>query len=263
MKYEIAIPSYKRPKIIREKTLKTLIDIPVENITIFVRNQDELDDYIKENGIEYNYIITEACGLGKIRNYMRDYYEDKELDLVLFIDDDIDKINEWVDKKTLKPVENLIDTIQYIYEETKKRNLNYFGIPGYDNPFFMSDTITSNLKLMIGGFNGIIEPHKATKIHCSCDHGEDYEFTIKHFLSDGGICRFNKYCLKTKNYSKIGGMAEDMGGIKKRNEIAKDSLTQLETEYPDMCKVVQKKNGMWDIKLNYRYSRGKKITTLK
>ena len=66
MKYDIAIPSYKRSKLLKEKTLKILSGIPIENITIFVRNQEELDDYTHEcdeTDRIYNYIITEASGI--------------------------------------------------------------------------------------------------------------------------------------------------------------------------------------------------------
>ena len=261
MKYDIAIPSYKRSKLLKEKTLKILSGIPIENITIFVRNQEELDDYTHEcdeTDRIYNYIITEASGIKNTRNFIRTYYHKKELDVVLFIDDDIDKLHVSIDKKTSKSVENLEETLEYMYNETKKRNLFFFGICGFNNPFFMSDTITTNLKYIIGAFCGIIEPHRCPLVQTSIEHGEDYEFTMKHFLTDGGVVRFNNYCITTKYYREEGGICFDLGGITKRNENAKESLTQLETEYSDMCKVVQKKNGMWDLKLNYRYSRGKK-----
>jgi len=254
--YEIAILSYKRPKIIKEKTLKLLSpSIPKDNIKIFIRDEDELEDYKNEIGNEYEFIINNAKGFGNCRNHLRKYYKNKELDLVLFIDDDIAKLEEYVDKKTLKPVENLEEVLDFIYNETKKRNLSFFGIPGFNNPYFMGQNISTNLKLLVGCFCGLIEPHKAKLLLCSTEHGhgEDYELSMKHFLEDGGVCRFNMFCISQNYYNTIGGMAEDMGGNEKRNLIAKESLSQLVNDYPKMCRLIQKKNKMWDLKLNFRF----------
>ena len=85
------------------------------------------------------------------------------------------------------------------------------------------------------------------------EHGEDYEFTIKHFLADGGVVRFNNYCINTKYYRTEGGICQDLGGIEKRNENAKESITYLENEYPGMGKMIQKKNGMYDFRFNSYY----------
>ena len=254
MDYEIAIPSYKRANILVEKTLKLLSSIPKENIKIFIRNEEELDNYIQICGNDYNYIITEASGIKNTRNYLRKYYKNKELDLVLFIDDDIEKLEEYVDKKTLKPVENLEEVLSLIYTETKKRNLSFFGVCGFNNPFFMSNKVSTNLKYIIGAFCGIIEPQKYPLIETSIDHGEDYEFSILHFLEDGGVCRFNMYCITTKYYNQVGGICEDMGGLKKRNENAKVNFNDLVSKYPRMCRIV-KKCELYDLKLNFRFKK--------
>ena len=264
MKYEIAIPSYKRAKALHDNTLKILGDIPVENITIFVRNQEELDDYIKENGNEYNYIITEACGLKNTRNYMRDYYHKKELDTVIFMDDDIISINKLKitdGKKTNYAIspEEFRELILYMYEETKKRNFKLFGMCPYNNPFFMNEKISTNLKL-IAQVNGIIEPHIGEIHHCSVEAGEDCEFTMKHFIADGGVVRFNNYSYHSKPFANMGGgMYKDMGGIENRIKQGQEELIYLENTYPEMCKRKLTKGkwinkiGKYNIELNYRY----------
>ena len=61
------------------------------------------------------------------------------------------------------------------------------------------------------------------------------------------------FCISQNYYNTIGGMAEDMGGNEKRNLIAKESLSQLVNDYPKMCRLIQKKNKMWDLKLNFRF----------
>jgi hypothetical protein len=121
----------------------------------------------------------------------------------------------------------------------------------------MSDTITTNLKYIIGAFNGLVKPSEGNLIETDIDHGEDIQYTLEHFLQDGGVVRFNNYCLNTKYYREEGGMCCDMGGQEKRNENAKESLTYLENEYPGMGKLIQKKNGMYDFRFNSRFKNKK------
>ena len=266
MKYEIAIPSYKRAKALHDNTLKILSSIPVENITIFVRNQEELDDYIKENGTEYNYIITEACGIKNTRNFIRTYYYKKELDLVISMDDDIIAINKLQitnDKKTIKSLspEEFREAILYMYDETKKRNFKFFGLCVYNNPFYMNEKITTNLKL-ISQVYGIIEPHIGELHQCSVGEGEDLEFTMKHFLTDGGVVRFNNYSYHSKPFANMeGGMYKDLGGFENRIKQGQKDILFLENTYPEMCSR-KLTNGKWKCKdmeenyrlvLNYRY----------
>jgi len=257
MEYNIAIPSYKRSYLLRDKTLKLLKDIPIKNIKIFVRDQDELNEYIKDCGPTYEYIITYANGIKNTRNFLRNYYytTNKHLDFVLFIDDDIDSLCKLVDeKKTIKvnPA-NIEKEILAMYEETKKRNLKFFGICGFNNPFYMKDTISTNLKYIIGAFCGLVKPSEGDLIETDIDHGEDVQFTLEHYLRDGGVARFNNYCIQTKYYNEIGGICLDLGGIEKRNENAKESLTYLENKYSRMGKMYKKKNGLFDWKFNSRF----------
>ena len=49
-----------------------------------------------------------------------------------------------------------------MYNETKKRNLKFWGICGFNNAFFMKDKITTNLKYIIGAFCGLVN---LVKVH--------------------------------------------------------------------------------------------------
>jgi len=261
MNYEIAIPSYRRSQLLKEKTLKLLSDTNIKNIRIFVRDQEELSQYIRDCGNGYEYIITHAKGIKNTRNFLRNYYytTNKHLDFVLFVDDDIDSLEKLKcsnEKIKITP-EKLEQEILNMYNETKKRNLKFWGICGFNNAFFMKDTISTNLKYIIGAFCGLVKPSEGELIETVIEHGEDYEFTIKHFLTDGGVVRFNNYCINTKYYREEGGICQDLGGIEKRNENAKESLTYLENEYPEMGKMIQKKNGMYDFRFNSRFKNKK------
>ena len=96
MSFEIAIPSYNRQKIIKNKTLRLLNNygFPKKRITIFLESVEMKDLYKEEIG-DYNYVITGQKGIMATRNFLRVYYrEQTKTDFVLFIDDDIsDKSN--------------------------------------------------------------------------------------------------------------------------------------------------------------------------
>ena len=54
--WEIAIPSYNRPKIIGKKTLKLLLELGVKSkdVLIFVRDLEQQKNYEKKYNFKYN-----------------------------------------------------------------------------------------------------------------------------------------------------------------------------------------------------------------
>ena len=258
MRYEIAIPSYKRAIILKTTTLLLLENHNIDktHVKIFIRDEDEKESYVNVIGDSWDFIITNCCGICNTRNFLRTYYHNHDINFnfVLFIDDDIKNVCERVDSKNIKPIENLEKLIFEMYHETAKRNLRLFGLCGFVNPFFLKNTVTSNLKYIIGAFCGIVNS-KQSLIQTNIGHAEDYDFTIKHFLEDGGVVRFNKYCILTKYYNIVGGICEDSGGKDARNKEAKINCTYLAIKYPKLCKIVEKSNGTTDLKLNHFYQK--------
>ena len=74
--YVIAIPSYKREKTLRDKTLKVLqqYKIPKEKIFVFVANKEEYEKYKATIPPYYNKLIVGIVGMGNIRNFITDYF---------------------------------------------------------------------------------------------------------------------------------------------------------------------------------------------
>lgn len=251
MNYCIGIPSYGRPDILKKTTLLLLEEqgIARNRINIFLRDEDERERYGDLDG--YKVVITEAKGIKNTRNFLRNYFAtcEEDYDFVLFIDDDINEIRRG--KESLKEGE-LYDLIVLMYETAKKEKMGLVGICGFHNHYFLKDNITKNLKLLPGGFCGILEPKRYSVIECTIGHGEDYEFSIKHFIRDGGVIRLNNYGLKTKYYNEEGGICLDMGGLKQRNEKAKENLEKLVSLYPKMCCLIRKKEK-YDLRLNHRF----------
>jgi hypothetical protein len=255
MKFEIAIPSFKRAHILQNKTLNLLNrhGIPKHLIKIFVRDKDELASYLHTIGDSYHFVINDAKSIGEVRNHLKYYYrEETNIDWVLYIDDDIDEIYQYINDKEIKVIENLEKRIMYNFMRAEEEGARLWGVGPLSNPFFMSNKETTNLKYIIGAFSGEIIDRSKEMILCDTDHGEDFQFSMEYYLRDGCVLRFNDIAIKTK-YFGDGGINESYGGKANRLAACEGAMKYLEDRYGDMCKAIQKKWG-WDLRLNYRYN---------
>ena len=100
--YRVAIPSYKRAEILKNKTLKVLSEsnVPSEKIDVFVADEKEKELYEKtlEPGT-YSKIIVGQKGMRAIRNFIQDYYPEGQR--IVNLDDDVEKIQIMKDEKTI------------------------------------------------------------------------------------------------------------------------------------------------------------------
>ena len=288
MIYKIAIPSYKRPLILKNKTLKVLLEqnINPKKIIIFVANQEQKNIY--QDTLDkktYNKIVVGEVGIKNIRNFMANYFKEKER--IFYIDDDIshiyqvfndkdgknfskekgkimEKIDENYNKKynRLHDMRNLDDFIQMAFKTAKEKGLDNWGIYPVENPYFMkpttknvNDYFTTKLTYIMGGFTGVINNKKA-EIR-TIDDKEDYERTIKYYLKDGGVLRFLNVCVRTRCYTEPGGMQVN----RTKNRIH-ESAIYLTQKYPLLCTLnTRKKSGYTEVKLrDRRFTKDKKIS---
>jgi len=86
---KIAIPSYKREKILTSKTLPLLkrYGFGDDEIDIFVADEEEYSVYKKLLSPDIN-IVVAIKGIKNVREFMSCYYEEGEE--VVYIDDDIE-----------------------------------------------------------------------------------------------------------------------------------------------------------------------------
>ena len=257
--YVIAIPSYKRHNTLNKKTLEVLKDysIPQKKIHIFVANNEEKKLY--ENSIDnsrYNKIIVGKKGIKNIRNFMANYFPENQH--IVYLDDDISKIVKCVnnvnnDKKNNKLVklENLDSFIKEAFKFSKKHKLNNWGVYPTNNPYFMKATsstnshISTDLKFLIGFLTGVINKKKSEKR--TIDDKEDYERTIKYYLNDGGVVRFNNISCNTRCYKEPGGIQTNRKKI-----LSKKNSQYLMKKYPDFVKLNKsRKSGFVEIRLKH------------
>jgi len=247
MNYRIAIPSYKREKTIKDKTLSYLKDCGMENeiIDIFVADDEEYKaySYLKEEG--YNLIVGQK-GIRNQREFIVNYYN--EGDMILSIDDDIEYLSILEGKELIKYM-NIDKIITSGFKICKMNKTILWGVSAVNNAFYMDKNISTNLKFIVGCFYGfIVDKDKNLKTSVESESKEDYEKTIKVYKKYGKIIRFNYICPNTTYYSGDGGLNQE--GYEKRLMASEKAALYLLKEYPEYVSLKGKSSkGFLEIRL--------------
>ena len=259
MNYVIAIPSYKRHTTLKKKTMKVLeyYKIPPKLIHIFVADKHEETLYKNElDDNTYGKMVVGKKGIKEIRNFMANYF--KEGQQIVYLDDDISKIwicNNKEDKTNkkhnkLERLPSFDRFVQGAFRLCKSTGYHNWGVYPTDNPYFMKPTSTSDkshistdLKFLIGFFTGVINSRYAEKRTIS--DKEDYERSIKYYLKDGGIIRYNNISCNTRCYKEPGGIQTD-----RKKENSRINAMKLIKHYPEMVSInTSRKSGFVEIRL--------------
>jgi hypothetical protein len=260
--YVVAIPSYQRADLLNKKTLKTLADhkIPQNRIYVFVANKTEEDIYRQTlNKDFYGHLIVGEKGLKNQRNFISRYFNVGQC--ILNMDDDIGNFKTLYHHKVsqkirssqsyrkgyyLKSILNLDEFLNNSFKLLKKHKLFIWGVYPIANPYFMTPTISSDLKLIVGPVWGSINRHDKDLI-LTLDEKEDVERTLQYYVKDHGVIRFNNICVQTTYYKTPGGMQADK---RDRKKDALESAIYLNKKYPTLTKLyLEKKSGYAEVKL--------------
>jgi hypothetical protein len=249
MDYIICIPSYKRAKICREKTLHTLQNNKIDSkkIYVYVADKEEFDLYaetLDEN--TYNEIMIGIKGLVQQRQFIEAQWNENQP--LVFIDDDVSSVD-----LSLTTHDSLDLFIKSAFSECVENKSFIWGIYPVFNPFFrkkIKAMMTTALNYICGAFYGIINRPKKEELQLILSaengHKEDVERTLKYFITDGIVLRFNKIGFETKYYGTDGG---GLGRFKDRLAPMMETSHKLKEKYGDYGKVKTRKNGMTEIVL--------------
>ena len=232
MNYSICIPSHKRSDIIKDKVLNLLKkhSISKEQIFIFVEEK-EIEEY-KSKLPEYNIVKGSNCIAGQ-REKISEYFEENHF--IVSLDDDVSEIMDHG-----KPIINLDIFIKDAFHLLLDNQLTLAGCYPVNNEFFTKNTITTDLRFLIGQFKIFINKKQLEKRDYNLL--EDYENSLKHYCHGGGVLRFNYITLKANYNTGKGGLKEYRTIERKLYEVKK-----FVDEYPQYAK--SKKNG-FEIQLN-------------
>ena len=248
--YVICIPSYKRANFCNEKTLATLHKHKIDHnkIYVYVANKEDYELYKEKlDKSLYNKLVIGKKGLVPQRQFIMEQWPQGKH--IVFFDDDVESID-----LSLSPhfkSHNLDYFIKHAFEECVKNKAYIWGVYAVFNPFFRKARreMTTELNYIVGAFYGIINRPKLKSIQLTItkENGqkEDVERTIKYFIEEGIVLRFNKIGFTTKYYGKEGGL----GRFEERIKPMKDACKKLEDKYSDYGHTKTRGNGMTEFVL--------------
>lgn len=243
MNFRVAIPSISRAETITKKTLNYLkqTDIDMSKVDIFLSNPNEEQAY-RENLKDYpvNIIISNTNHVNTQRNFIVNYY--KEDELILGIDDDIDMVAMKVDDKNTTQLNSLTDFVEQAFTISLDRKIDMWGVNPVINPYFMKNNVTFNLKYIVACFYGWRNNHEEKAyVSTNPEYGkEDFERSIRYYIADGGVTRFNYVAPKTKYYSEKGGIQNY-----RTVEYEEKAVQWLLNTFPMFCKRNTKSKGKY------------------
>ena len=236
MDWVIAIASYRRARVLCERTLALLRKhaIPADRIHIFVANEAEEHEYMQTLPPEDYHIHVAVLGVAAVRSFIIDFFPTGTH--VFSIDDDIKDIVE-ISGDKLRPIEDLQGFVTHSFEEAMRRGVRLWGLYPVNNRLFMEETSTTGLVFVIGCCFGIITPGPGI-LHCTLDDKDDFQRSLSFYLLDGGVLRFNRVAPDTKYGTTPGG--NQVTGTPERAAQAARAFVEA---YPDLAKIRKKARG--------------------
>lgn len=163
-KYKIAIPSYRRSELIKERTLSYLARCGVDmgNVYVFTSNELEARLYDASLGGVGCQIVCPREPIENVTqkfNYIHRYFpEDTN---VFVIEDDIKTLVR-ITKKTKGCKPETCESLAFVetgFTYCRKARTKLFGIIPHDNGFYMKFDVSTNLKLIVAHAYGFISDY--------------------------------------------------------------------------------------------------------
>jgi hypothetical protein len=247
MSYIICIPSYKRAQICNEKTLAMLKknNVPKNLIYVYVANQEEYDEYKKIlDPTLYHKLVLGKKGIVPQRKFISDSFPKGKC--IVSFDDDV----KMVDLK-MSGYKTLDAFFKDAFSECKKQKAFVWGVYPVFNPFFRKgqQKISTCLNYIVAAFYGYVNRPglKALETTLTKENGqkEDVEMSIRYFINDGIVLRFNKVGFVTKYYGSSGGL----GTFDERLKPMLEASKVLKKAFPEYGEISTKKTGMTEFRL--------------
>jgi hypothetical protein len=248
--YVVCVPSYKRAELCNEKTLSMLKknNIPSNRIFVYVADNQEYEEYnrVLDKSL-YGKLIVGRKGLVPQRQFIMEQWEEGKP--IVFFDDDVAKIDLSI--SSLFKGKTLDYFFKYAFDQCKKQGSYIWGVYPVFNPFFRKgrEEMSTCLNYIVGAFYGIINRPNNTHIQLTITkkngQKEDVERTLKYFIEDGIVLRFNRVGFITKYYGKSGGL----GTFEDRLKPMLEASQKLKAKYGDYGSISTKKHGMTEFRL--------------
>jgi hypothetical protein len=234
MDVQIAIPSYRRHELIKERTLSMLEDgcVDKKSIHIFVSSKDEEKnyEYLKDEG--YNVVYEkELSNLQEKNNFILDYFGVGQR--IVVIEDDIRKL---VRKKgnSKVPFSDFPALMRDAWQSCKDSGAKIWGINPTDNGLYMKDRIDTTLKLVAGYLYGV-EITSDRFLRCGTETKHDYERTLLHYIRHGAVIRIDYIGQQSYSFKEKGGL-QNQYSVEARIQREQDGCQYLLRRFPHLVR---------------------------
>lgn len=247
MKFEVAIPSYRRPHLLATHTLPMLTrgGVTPDRITVFLNPADP--DFLLYQGLIEGAGVRwqeAGAGLAGARNAITDHYE--EGTPLLQCDDDLRSIHRLQGDKlvTLSAVDSVFG---HVFERAAAERVTLWGPSPVSNPYFMRPEWKTGLWFCIGSLWGTFNV-KAHRITNSAK--EDYERTLQHYETGGGVLRARDICFKGSPIRTTkGGMQAEYDDAHARREAEWAAMASLRARWPHLVRPKASRDGYPELEL--------------
>jgi hypothetical protein len=253
MDYQIAIPSYARPELLKQQTIAFLerCNVESERTTIFVADQEQYEKYQGVLGTKYKIVVGVLGKVNQQRFYHSYYPKGTPL---LNLDDDTVTLRQRTPDGKLEDFNGSInELVEKGFRICEQEGATMWGINPVENGFFMSDFITVGLRYICGNFYGNYSGDPAimgTDRTYKESSGDDFETTLRSFIQNGSVVRYEYICPKTKYFATGGIEAElKLQGVKDRQSEHSVALKNIASRYPELATITTKAKGVTNIRL--------------
>lgn len=252
IEYQIAIPSYRRPQVCRERTVATLLRLGASpaNMNVYVADKSDEADYRKalsETGVRVRLGVPGL--LAQRRFYNTQYPKNTRL---LNVDDDLYDLKTVTKDGELVSYQGSIDAVaEHGFSTCESHGARLWGISAFENGFYMKRSTSAGLRYVCGIFHG---SYAGDSVLCGDDRpifssGEDFETTLRSFKKYGVVVRLDWLCPKTKYFAE-GGMREELGGTDERRRVDHEKeLKQIEKRHAGLASCYKKAGDVVNIRL--------------
>jgi len=229
MSFQIAIPSYQRARVLKDKTLRFLTGVPQDMITIFVATPEEEAIYRATTELK---IVVGVPGIGGQRTFMEMYYPPGTR--VLFIDDDL------ISLKSPYASMPFVQLVERCFSVADAKSCSLWGFHPNDDGRCLKDEAVVGLRYIIGVCYGLTI---GTPIEYPRPTNEDWTRSMELFKRDGKVLRFNGIGICSKPYAEGGLTAY------RRNGTQEVEMAATAAEYPELCAVRRRPGKPMDLRL--------------
>lgn len=236
--YMVAIPSYRRPALLADRTLPMLLNggVDRDRIHVFIHEHDpDRDDYkALADTAGISLYVSDTRGITEQRANIANGYEPGEP--VVSMDDDLIGLDQLAsDGKTLERITDVDSLIRSMFTATSAADLNVWGLTPVRNSFYMRAGCTNDLKFLIGNCYGFYARPGHPVHQLTVTPKEDYEFSLRAWWWDGGVLRRNDVVAHTHMGTTPGGL-QTIGDTQRSDESNRAAVAQLHADWPGLVR---------------------------